>query len=110
MRFFRSRWLQRILLVLLLVLLSAGPFGFIEQEGDGKGDQVISSPYRFGKLSSQFRQIEIKYRFDVVHVSVVPIITKIILVDYMPRTSFDPLSANFVTYPDRGPPRLNTIL
>jgi len=32
MRFFRSTWLQRTLLVLLLVLLSAGPFGFIEQE------------------------------------------------------------------------------
>ena len=110
MRFFRSTWLQRTLLVLLLVLLSAGPFGFIEQEGDGKGDHVISSPYCFGKLNGQFRQIQIKYGFDVVHVSVVPIITKIILVDYMPGTSFDPLSANCVTYPDRGPPRLIALL
>lgn len=110
MRFFRSRWLQGVFLFLLLVLLSAGPFGFIEQGGNEKGDQVISSPYCFGKLSSQFRQIEIKYRFDVGHVSVVPIITTIISVGYTPATSFDPLSANFVTYPNRGPPRLNTVL
>ena len=110
MRFFRSKWLQRILLFLLLVLLSAGPFGFIEQEGDGKDDYVISSPYCFGKLNGQLRQIQIKYGFDVINVSLVSIITEIISGDYIPGTSLDPLSADFFTYPDRGPPRLIAIL
>ena len=110
MRFFRSTWLQKTLLFLLLVLLSAGPFGFIEQEGDGKDDHVISSPYCFGKLSGQLRQIQIKYGFDVVHVSVVPTFNKIITEDYIPGTSFDPLSVDLLTYPSRGPPRLIAIL
>ncbi len=110
MRFFRSRWLQRVLLFLLLVLLSVGLVGFVEQEGNGKDDYVISSPYCFGKLNGQLRQVQIKYGFDVIHVSLVPIITEIISGDYVPGTSFDPLSADFLTYPDRGPPRLIAIL
>jgi hypothetical protein len=110
MRFFRSTWLQRILLFLLLVLLSAGPFGFIEQQGDGKDDHVISSPYCFGKLNGQLLQIQIKYGFDVIHVSLLPIIAEIISGDYIPGTSFDHLSTDFITHPDRGPPRLIAIL
>jgi hypothetical protein len=93
-----------------MVLLSAGPFGFIEQEGDGKDDYVISSPYCFGKLNGQLRQIQIKYGFDVINVSLVSIITEIISGDYIQGKSFDPLSADFLTYPDRGPPRLMAIL
>jgi len=110
MRFFRSTWLQRILLFLLLVLLSAGPFGFIEQEGDENDDQVISSPYRFGKLNSQFRQIEIKYRFDIVNVSVAPIITTIISEDCKSGTFFVHFSVDPIAHSSRGPPRLITNL
>ncbi len=110
MRFFRSRWLQRILLFLLLVLLSAGPFGLTEQQGDGKDDYSISSPYCFGKINGQFRQIQIKYGFDVINVSLVPIVTETISGDYIPGTSFAPFSTDFPSYPDRGPPRLITIL
>ena len=110
MRFFRSRWLQRILLFLLLVLLSVGPFGFIEQEGDGKDDYVISSPYCFGKLNGQLRQLQIKYGFDVIQVSGVPVFEKIISEEYIPGTSFDPLSIDILTQPSRGPPRLLAIL
>lgn len=110
MRLFRSKWLQRILLFLLLVLLSAGPSCFIELQGDGIGDHVIQSPQYFAKLSGQLRQFQIKYGFDVVHVSVVTIITKIISVDYIPGTSFEPLSADLLIYPDRGPPCFITIL
>ena len=110
MRFFRSRWLQRILLFQLVALLGAGPFGFIEQEAEGKDDYVISSPFCFGKINGQLRQIQIKYGFDVIRVSLVPIVTEIISGDYIPGTSFDPLSADFLTYPDRGPPRLIAIL
>ena len=110
MRFFRSRWLQRILLLLLLVLLSTGPFGFIEQPGNRKDEFVIHTAQFLDKLSTSHRQIQIKYGFDAVHISVVPIFKKIISDDYIPGTSFDPLSADFLTYPDRGPPRFIAIL
>lgn len=110
MRFFRSTWLQRILLFLLLVLLSAGPFGFIEQQGDGKDELVIHNTQFLAKLSSFLQQPQIKYGFDVVHVSVVTIFKKIISDDYIPGTSFDPLSDDLSTHPSRGPPRLIAIL
>ncbi len=110
MRFFRSRRLQRILFLLLLVFLGAGPFGFSEQPGDEKGDHVISSPHGFDKLSGQLRQLQIKYGFDVVNVSGVPTLTKTISIDYIPGTSYDPLSTDFLTYPERGPPLLITML
>ena len=110
MRFFRSRWLQRILLFLLPVLLSAGTVGLIEQERDGKGDYVISSPYCFGKLNGQLQQPKIKYGFDVIQVSVVPVFKKIISEEYIPGTSFDPLSIDILTQLSRAPPRLIAIL
>jgi len=99
------------LLFLSLVFLSLGHFGFIEQKGGGKDDYVISSPYYFGKLSGQLRRIQIKYGFDVPHISVVPTSNKIITEDYIPGTSFDTLHADhYPSYPSRGPPRLITIL
>ncbi len=110
MRVFRSRWLQRVLLFLLLVLLSAGPVGFVEQEGDVKDELVIHGTQFLSKFSSLFQQPKIKYGFDVIQVSVVPVFKKIISEEYIPGTSFDPLSADFLTYPDRGPPRLIAIL
>jgi hypothetical protein len=110
MRFFRSTWLQRILLFLLLVLLNAGPFGFIQQQGDGKDELVIHATQFLPELSSRLQQPQIKYSFDVVHVSVVTIFKKIISDDYIPGTSFDPISADLLTYPSRGPPRFIAIL
>lgn len=110
MRFFRSTWLQRILLFLCLFLLSAGSFGFIEQPGGGKDELVIHAAQFLAKLSSPLQQLQIKYAFDVVHVSVVTIFKNIISGDYIPGTSFDPLSVDLLTYPSRGPPRLITIL
>ena len=110
MRFFRSTWLQRILLFVLLVLLSAGPFGFIEQQGDRKDEFVIHATQFLPELSSILQQPQINYGFDVVHVSVVTIFNKITSDDYIPGTSCDPLSADLLTYPSRGPPRLITIL
>jgi hypothetical protein len=92
-------------------LLSAGPFGFIEErQGDEKGELVIHAPQCFAQLSGHLRLLKIKYGFDVVHVSVVPIYTKIISDDYIPGTSFDPLSENLLTNPNRGPPRLIDLL
>ena len=110
MRFFRSTRLQRILIFLLLVLLSAGPFDFIEQQGDRKDEFVIHATQFLPELSSLLQQPQIKYGFDVVHVSVVTIFKKIISDDYIPGTSFDPLSDDLPTHPSRGPPRLITIL
>ena len=110
MRFFRSKWLQRIFLFLLLVLLNANPFDFVEQLGDGKDELVIHGTQFLAQLSSLFQQPKIKYGFDVIQVSVVPVFKKTISEEYIPGTSFDPLSADFFTYPDRGPPRLIAIL
>ena len=110
MRFFRSIWLQRILLFLLLALLSAGPFGYIERQRGGKDELVIHAPRILAELSARLEKPQIKYGFDVIRVSAVTILTKIISEDYIPGTSHDPLSTDFLTYPDRGPPRLMTIL
>jgi hypothetical protein len=110
MRFFRSTWLQRILPFLLLVLLSASSFGFIEQQRNENDDFVIHSPQSLAELSGTFQKHQIKYCFDVVHVSVVPILKKIISETYVPGTFFDPISNDLLTNPDRGPPRLITIL
>jgi hypothetical protein len=110
MRFFRSIWLQRILVSLLLVLLSAGPFGLIEQPRRGKDNLVIHIPRLLVELGARIDKPQIKYGFDVIRVSAVTIFTKIISDEYIPGTSLDPLSADFLTYPDRGPPRLMTIL
>jgi hypothetical protein len=110
MRFFRSTWLQRILLFLLMVLLGAGPFGFIAQQGDGKDEFVIHATQFLPKLSSLLKQFEIKYGFDVLHVSAVTIFKKTISADYISGTSFDHLSIDLITYLSRGPPRLITLL
>jgi hypothetical protein len=99
------------LLFLLLVLLNASPFGFIQQKKeDGKSEFVIHSPQSLAELNVTFQKLQIKYGFDVIHISVVPTFNKIISEDYIPGISFNPLSANLLTYPSRGPPRLITIL
>ena len=110
MRFFRFTWLQRILPFLLLVLLSAGPFGFITQQRDGKDDLVIHSPQFLSELCGPLQKLQIEYGLDTAHVSAVTIFTKIISENYIPGTSFDPLSADLLPYHSRGPPRLITIL
>jgi hypothetical protein len=110
MSFFRSIWLQRIFLFLLPVLLIAGSFGLIGQQGEGKNELIIHAPRLLAELSARLEKPQIKYGFDVARVSAVTIFTKIISDDYVPGTSLDPLSADFLTYPDRGPPRLIVIL
>jgi hypothetical protein len=94
----------------LLVLLSAGPFGFLAQQGDRKDEPVIHSPHFLAELCGSLQKVEINYGLDATEVSAVTIFTKIISENYIPGISFDPLSADFLTYPDRGPPRLITIL
>ena len=110
MRFFRSTWLQRILLFVLLVLLSAGPFDFIEQQGDRKDEFVIHATQFLPELSSLLQQPQIKYGLDATRVSRIPIFTKIIQENYIPGTSFDPISTDLLTNLNRGPPRLIAIL
>ena len=110
MRFFRSPWLQRILPFLLLVLLSAGPFGFIAPQGEGKVELVIHSPHFLAELCGSLQKIQINYGLDIVHVSAVTLYTKIISESYIPGTSFNPVSEDLLTNTSRGPPRLITIL
>ena len=110
MRFFRSTGLQRILPFLLLFLLTAGPFGALEEQREREADLFIQAPQFLAQLSGSVQQPQIKYGFYVIHVTVVPTFKKIISIDYIQGTSFDPLSANFLTYPDRGPPHLQILL
>jgi hypothetical protein len=110
MRFLRSTWLQRIFVFQLLVLLNAGPFDVIEQQGDGKDEVAIHAAQFLAELSSPFRQPQIKYSLDAVIFSVVTIFKKVISEEYIPGTSFDPLSVDLLTCPSRGPPRPFTIL
>jgi len=110
MKFFRSKWLQRILLFLFLILLNASSFDFIEKQGDRKDDFIIQAPHLQAKFDSTFQKLQIKYGFDVVQVSVVTIFKKIISQDYIPGTSFDPLSADILTCLSRSPPHRTTML
>ena len=110
MKVFQLKWLQRILPILLLMLLNAGPFAFIEQRWEGKDELVIHSPQFLAKLSTSIRQLQIKYSFDVIPASIVPVFKKIISDDYSPGTSFDPISADLLTYSARGPPRIIAML
>ncbi len=110
MRFFRSRWLQRILPFLLLVLLNASSFGFIVQQGEVKHDFVIHSPQFLPELCGSLQKIQINYGLDATHVSTITLFTKIVSENYIPGTSFNPVSEDLLTNPDRGPPRLITIL
>jgi hypothetical protein len=110
MRFFRLKWLQRILLFPLLVLLSAGLVDLVEQQGDGEGELVIHATQFFGKLTSSLQESKIKFGFDVVSVSVVTALRKIISDDYISGVSIGRLPVYLPTYTSRGPPCLIAIL
>lgn len=110
MRLFRSTRFQRIVIFLLPVLLSIGPLDFIEQQWGGEDDVVISSPQCLAELSSPIQQRQIKCKIDAVNVSVLPNFRKIISADYILETSFDTISNDLLTNPDRGPPHIIVIL
>jgi len=110
MRFFRSAWLQRTLPFLLLVLLSVGSFGFIVQHEGRKHEVVIYSPQFLTELYGSLQKVQINYALDPVHASAVKIFTKIISENYIPGTSFNPLSEDLLTNPNRGPPHRIAIL
>jgi hypothetical protein len=92
----------------LLLLLSAGPFGFIQRQGDGKDELVIHAPQFLDKLTSSLQKPQIKYGIDVDINTSIEIPRNIISDDYILGTSLDLLSAALLTYPSRGPPRLTT--
>lgn len=110
MRFFRSRWLRLNLLFLLLVLLNAGPFGFVPLQGIGKDEQAIHATQGLVKLGSPPQQLQSEDSFDVIHSSAVTIFKKIIPPAYIPETSFDPFSADRLASLCRGSPRRIVIL
>ena len=105
MRFLRSTPLQRILPFLLLVLLGASSFGFIEPPGDGKHDLVIHSPQFLPELCGSLQKHQIPYCLDATKPKTIKMITWIVSEIYCPETSCDPFSIIFQPNPNRGPPR-----
>lgn len=112
MRFFRSTWLKGIYPFLLLALLGAGPFVVVQPHCDGKdrNDFVIRAPQPSGTIIASLRMLQIIYGLEATHISQVPFFTKIISENYVPGTSFDPVFTDLLTNPNRGPPRLISIL
>ena len=98
------------MIFLLPVLLSIGPLDFIEQQWGGEDEIVISSSQCLAELSSPLQQRQVKCKIDVLNVSVLPNFRKIISADYILETSFDTISNDLLTNPDRGPPHIITIL
>ena len=110
MRFFRSTSLQSILPFLLLVLLGASSFGFIEPRGNSKHDLVIHSPQFLPELCGSIQKHQIPYGLDATKTKTIKIVTKIVSEIYCPETSRDPFSITLLPNPNRGPPRLIAIL
>jgi hypothetical protein len=112
MRFFRSKGLKGIYPFLLLALLGASPFVVFGHHGEGKGEDefVIRSPQPSGTNIASLRMLQIIYGLEATHISRIPFFTKIISENYVPGTSFDPFFTDLLTNPNRGPPRLISIL
>lgn len=70
---------------------------------------VIHAPQCLAELSGFSQKPQIKCSLYATSLSVVTIIKETIPENFFPGTSFDPLSSDLLTYPDRGPPRLTTI-
>lgn len=110
MRFFRSTWLQRTLLVLFLVSINAGSFGFIGQLCDSKDDLSIHAERFPAELKSLCQQNKFKCGFDVIPVSIETVFKKTISDDFIPGISYDPFRVNLRSFSSRGPPRLIAVL
>ena len=105
MRFFRSTPLQRILPFLLLVLLGASSFSFIEPRGNSKHDLVIHSPQVLPELYGSHHKHQLPYGLDATKLKTIKIITWSVSEIYCPETSRNPFSITFQPNPNRGPPR-----
>ncbi|MHB8773054.1 MAG: hypothetical protein ACYC7J_18830 [Syntrophales bacterium] len=112
MRLFRSRWLGRILPLLLLALLCAEPLGVVAQQGDGEGkdDFAIRAPQCTGMFSASLRLLQIKYGIDVFPVSIVPFFRGIISNHYVESTLVSHYSTDQPANRYRGPPLLRAVL
>jgi hypothetical protein len=91
---------------LLLALLGSGPFVVVEHQSDGrdKDEFVIRTPQPSGTIIGSLRMLQIIYGLDATHISRIPFFMKIISVDYIPGTPFDPFSADPLSCSSRGPP------
>lgn len=112
MRFFRSKWVKGIYPFLLLALLCTGPFVVVENQSDIKDNDefVIHAPQPTGTSIASLRMLEVIYGLSATPVSRIHFFTKLITKNYVPGTSYDPISIDLLTNPSRGPPRLITIL
>ncbi len=105
----RSTRLQKFLIFLLPLLLTADPFYFIKQSWGGDDEIVICSPQYIVKLSAPGPQPQIKCKFDTGPISTFTYFMKIISTDYILGTSFNLFSTDLITNPDRGPPSFPAI-
>ncbi len=110
MKFFKLRWLQRSLALLLAVLLNTGAFGFSDPPCDKKDDFVIHAPQFFGLFVSSQRQNQIQSGVDLACIPAIPLIRKIIWAGCVQGRSFDAVSADLLTYASRAPPTLASVL
>lgn len=112
MKLFRSRWLKGIYPFLLLALLGASPFVVVGHQGDGedRDDFFIRTPQPSGTTIASLRMLQIIYGLEATHISRVPFFIKIISENYVLGTSFDSIFTDLLANPNRGPPRLISIL
>jgi len=89
---------------LLLVLLGASSFGFIEPRGNSKHDLVIHSPQFLPELYGSLQKHQIPYGLDATKPKTIKIITWIVSEIYCSETSRDPFSISVHPNPNRGPP------
>lgn len=113
MRFFRTAWLQRILIVFFLILLNATSFSFVTKQVQWQNETLIHVIYHtpsFAKVNSSPAKFQIRYAFDIVGLLVELGFKKSISHTFILETGSDPVSFDCLTYFKRGPPRSMTLL
>jgi hypothetical protein len=108
MRFFRSKWLQRILIFLFLILLNASGFSFVAKDGQWKNETFLHVLYHrpcLSKINSSTEKFQIRYVFDLFNIYVETEFKKTISRNYIIEKASDPVSFDLLTYLKRGPPQ-----
>jgi hypothetical protein len=113
MRFFRSTWLQKILIFFFLALLNATGFGFVAKQGELKNETFIHVVYHtpcFAKANSSSAKFQLRYAFDIIDLLVELDFKKTISHTYIFETASNPVFFDCLAYFKRGPPRSMTLL
>ena len=113
MRFFRSTWLQRILIFLFLALLNTTGFGFVAKQGELKNETVIHVIYDtpcLVKVNSPPEKLETRYVFYIIDSLVEANFKTTFSLNYILETATNAVSFDLLTCLKRGPPRSMTLL